>query len=236
MPLRIVIISPRPSFRSMLGSAVTTQLGVKVTASFSGANAVSVHKHNIEQASVMVVDASKPLEALSVIKATRQIAPACGILVILNSIGDYLSTLVMALGASGVATEFDELEEWIDAIKAIARGAQFQSSQVVALRRHPAISAKLTPKEALVLPLVCRGFSDEAVAGELGLSPSTVEGHRVALLGKLGVADTASLLVLGIQLGVVAACDVDCRSRTRKSARGSRKRQTPVRLPAASLD
>ena len=45
----------------------------------------------------------------------------------------------------------------------------------------------LTEKEMDVLRLVCRGKHNKEIAGELGVSVRTVEGHMSAIFQRLGV-------------------------------------------------
>ena len=51
----------------------------------------------------------------------------------------------------------------------------------------------LTPQERIVLALVVRGASSKEVAGDLGISPRTVEFHRANVMRKLDVHNVAEL-------------------------------------------
>jgi len=62
---------------------------------------------------------------------------------------------------------------------------------------------KLTEREMQVLRRVVRGLSSAAIAGELNLSPKTVESYRCRLLQKLDVKDTPTLVRMAIKEGVL---------------------------------
>ncbi|MGY4435212.1 FixJ family two-component response regulator [Bradyrhizobium sp. F1.13.1] len=56
--------------------------------------------------------------------------------------------------------------------------------------------APLTARERDVLVEVASGYSTKEIARRLGLSPRTVEGHRVCLMRKLGAKNSAELVRL----------------------------------------
>ncbi len=61
--------------------------------------------------------------------------------------------------------------------------------------------ARLSDRERSVLQLVARGAPNKQIAAELGISVKTVEGHRSALMKKLGVHSRAEL----VQVAIAAA-------------------------------
>ena len=56
----------------------------------------------------------------------------------------------------------------------------------------------LTPRQLQCLALLCWGFKTRAIAGSLGVSPWSVNGHLTSLYRRLGVYDRngAAMLVL----------------------------------------
>jgi DNA-binding CsgD family transcriptional regulator len=55
---------------------------------------------------------------------------------------------------------------------------------------------RLTPREREVLSQVVRGSSSKEAATRLGLSPRTVEFHRMNIMHKLGAKNVADLLLI----------------------------------------
>ncbi|WP_230718325.1 LuxR C-terminal-related transcriptional regulator [Martelella mediterranea] len=53
---------------------------------------------------------------------------------------------------------------------------------------------KLTGRQRQILTLVSQGKTNAAIAAEIGLSPRTVEAHRLRLTRTLGLANSAELL------------------------------------------
>ncbi|MBI5288620.1 MAG: response regulator transcription factor [Chloroflexi bacterium] len=107
---------------------------------------------------------------------------------------EYVSAAIKA-GASGYLLKTVRSSELIEAVRRVRMG------EVIF---HPAIARKLarlfvknldptseeqllTQRERDILKLVCQGELNKEIAGELGLSVRTVEGHLNAILGKLNV-------------------------------------------------
>jgi FixJ family two-component response regulator len=59
--------------------------------------------------------------------------------------------------------------------------------------------AKLTPRERQVMDFVLAGKPNKLIAGELGLSPKTIEVHRARMMEKMQVRSLAELLQLVIK-------------------------------------
>ena len=89
-----------------------------------------------------------------------------------------------------------------DLIEAIQK-AQGQLERLLdakALRAETeALLASLTAREREVLDRIAQGFSTRQIAEGLGLSPRTVDSHRVAIGGKLGTTSQAEMTRLWLE-------------------------------------
>ena len=61
----------------------------------------------------------------------------------------------------------------------------------------------LTEREREVLQLLAEGKSNKEAAGVLNLSPYTVETHRTNLMQKLGIHNTAEIVLYAVRKGVI---------------------------------
>ena len=59
----------------------------------------------------------------------------------------------------------------------------------------------LTPREKEIVRLIRLGYSNKGIAGELGISVSTVKWNITHILGKFGVESSKQLIVLLSALG-----------------------------------
>ena len=145
---------------------------------------------------VVLLDIRMP--ALNGIEAARRIrdqAPDVAALVLTAYDEDEYVSAALKAGASGYLLKTVRASELIEAVRRVRMG------EVVL---HPAIARKLarlfvknrdstaeeqllTQRERDILELVCQGKLNKEIAGDLGLSVRTVEGHLNAILGKLNV-------------------------------------------------
>jgi DNA-binding NarL/FixJ family response regulator len=61
----------------------------------------------------------------------------------------------------------------------------------------------LTDREREVLGLIAAGLSNEEIAGQIYVSPSTVKTHAARAMMKLGARDRAQLVVFAYEAGLV---------------------------------
>jgi DNA-binding CsgD family transcriptional regulator len=76
--------------------------------------------------------------------------------------------------------------------------AELRASGETARKRDPSTLADLTPQELQIARLVGEGFSNKDVAGQLFLSPRTVEYHLRKVFMKLGISSRGELIKHGV--------------------------------------
>lgn len=103
-------------------------------------------------------------------------------LVILTGYGD-----VAACRAAFQVGVTDFLSKPVDADTLFATIGGMERLLDAALERQQdeALLATLTPRESEILNMICRGFDTRAIANALGISPRTVDAHRVNISTKL---------------------------------------------------
>lgn len=116
-------------------------------------------------------------------------------------------------GASGYVLKSAADRDLVEAIRAAMRGEPFiYPSGVAALIRDFVERARmgeieprdpLSPREVQVVKLIAESWTGEAIAGELGISPKTVERHRTNVLAKLGMRDRVELTRYAIRRGLI---------------------------------
>jgi RNA polymerase sigma factor (sigma-70 family) len=61
----------------------------------------------------------------------------------------------------------------------------------------------LTEREREILQLLAEGKSNKEVAAVLGVSPYTVETHRTNLMQKLGLHNTAEIVLYAVRKAII---------------------------------
>ncbi len=152
---------------------------------------------------VAVLDVQMP--ALSGIEIARQLNDEdshTSVLVLSMHNDASLVEAAMSAGAVGYILKEDAVHDLVLAIRATARGESYISPQIGASMVKPASpdpAVHLTPREQDVLRLLSEGLSSKQIAGSLGLAAKTVEGHRAAIMDKLGIRSVAGLVKYAIR-------------------------------------
>jgi DNA-binding NarL/FixJ family response regulator len=176
-----------------------------------GAEAVEMVKR--AQPDLVLMDLKMP--GMNGIEATRQIRgqyPQVKVLVLTTYDDDEWVFDAIRAGASGYLLKDTPREEVIKAVKGTAAGKSFVDpavagkllNQVAGKQTQPAtlLTDKLTEREADVLRLIARGFTNADIAERLHLSEGTVRNHVSAIFAKLEVADRTQAAVIAIQHGL----------------------------------
>jgi serine/threonine-protein kinase len=116
-----------------------------------------------------------------------------GILVLSQYVETSFALRLVADGAGGVGyllkDRVEDLDDFADAIRRIARGGSVIDPEVVAqlVRRRRARLPidDLTEREREVLALMAEGRSNQAICDRLFLAPKTVEAHIASIYSKL---------------------------------------------------
>ncbi|PZG37397.1 DNA-binding response regulator [Spongiactinospora gelatinilytica] len=128
---------------------------------------------------------------------------------------EYVVAMLRA-GASGFLPKDIFPEELVEGVRIVHRGESAVAPRLLtrligtfvraarprATPRDGLLGA-LTDREREVLTLIGSGRSNTEIAGDLGLSPSTVKNHVTSLFAKLGVRDRAQAVIVAYETGLV---------------------------------
>ncbi|MGB8190805.1 MAG: response regulator transcription factor [Chitinophagaceae bacterium] len=111
-------------------------------------------------------------------------------------------------GASGYILKNASGEELIAAIHAVHGGSIYFSGEVGQALQEYERSAKtalpaLSSREKEILGLIAEGYTNPQIAEKIFLSQFTVDSHRKNLLAKLNVKNTATLIKIAVERGLI---------------------------------
>lgn len=179
----------------------------------SGAEAVQFCKKS--RPDLVVMDIGLP--GMNGIEATTEIArhsPQTRVLIL--SMYDDENSVVSALrsGARAFVLKKASSADLVDALRIVARGGSYLSSQVsdrlltriqtgdLQNRSPQAPMETLAPREVQVLRLIADGKSSKDIAVLLDLGEHTVRSYRKSMMKKLGVNNVAGLTQVAIAAGL----------------------------------
>jgi DNA-binding NarL/FixJ family response regulator len=165
---------------------------------------------------VVLMDIAMPI--MGGLEATRRISkefPKTKVLVLTQHDDKEYVFPVIESGASGFISKAGASSELALGIRSVYRGDSFLSPSVAKLlvenykRTAPkgAIQDpydRLTEREREILKLLVEGYSTQAIAKMLVITPKTVEGHKTNLMAKLGIHNRIDLVKYALRKGIIS--------------------------------
>jgi DNA-binding NarL/FixJ family response regulator len=212
-PVRLVLADDEALLRHGLRVLLESSDQVRVVAEAADGEQLlaAVQRH---QPDVVLVDVQMPgvdgLEALRRLRALPAPPPAAVLTTF--DLDDYVAS-ALDLGAQGFLLKDAEPEALVRAVLDLAAGGAVLDPRVAArllprLReagdglRHNDQLRGLSARERQVLGLVADGFSNGAIADELGLREATVKSYVSTLFSKLGVTNRVQAALLAQRAGL----------------------------------
>src|SRR5262245_51390199 len=212
--LRIYLIDDHPVVREGFARAIADEPDMQVVGQAATASEVLAEVQKAHP-DVVLVDLNLPdRDGPELIAALREMIPDAKLVVVSGYDDEYRVAEALRAGAHGYLLKTSTLHELIDGIRTAASGgtplsARLADAVLRAMRKPGKHSSgtieALTAREIQVLRLFATGLSTREVAASLGISPKTVETHRIRIYEKLGCKSVVDLTRIAVRTGLVEA-------------------------------
>jgi len=210
MSTRVLIVDDHEVFREGLRSLLESR-GIDVAGEFSDGRRALRQARKIRP-DVAILDVSLPgLNGLDTLRGLERECPGVrGIMLTMHDEDTYVLEALRA-GARGYVLKSQAFVDLTQAIETVMQGSVYMSPGIAGTLVRASLGGggqepeRLTPREREVLQLVAEGRTNKEIAGLLSISIKTVETHRGAILRKLDLHDTASLVRYAIRRGLIEA-------------------------------
>jgi DNA-binding NarL/FixJ family response regulator len=168
---------------------------------------------------VLVIDYTSPYFCIDDIQAIHQKFPEINILAVTYPQNKTTISKVIENGVISHLLKDCGKEEIIEAIRNTAKGQKFfcgkivdtilkekDASTLLSMTKPSGVSCdgiRLSPREIEIIRLVADGFSNKQIADKLFLSAHTVTTHRKNIMSKLGVNNTAGLVMFAVRENLI---------------------------------
>lgn len=158
---------------------------------------------------LVLLDITMPkIGGLEVLEILRKLNPSVkAIMLSMHNDGNYIVQSVRN-GASGYLLKNTDEEELKLAIQMVSEGKKYFNKETTELLLtnmavEGEVVKKLSPREAEILKVIAEGLTTKEIAEKLFISTRTVETHRVNMLKKLNVKNSAELIKKASELKLI---------------------------------
>jgi DNA-binding NarL/FixJ family response regulator len=208
--IHIAIVDDHPIVMEGLQKLLVNDERLVITGCFTtGHELMQFMKTGGKQVDIVLLDIKLPdISGLQLCRDVKRIAPETRVLALSNHNERSIIMQMLQNGASGYLLKNASAAELIACINEALSGAVTFSNEVKEIIARPSLHElqhlpMLTKREKEILQLIADGKTSAEIAGQLFLSPLTVETHRRNLMQKFEVKNVAALIKLAAQLQLV---------------------------------
>ncbi len=213
MPVNIAIADDYKIFRDGLKLCFSQDKNFNVMFESDNGEELLAELHNV-QPDVIIMDLNMPLmDGMEATKQIRKMYEAIKVLVVTMYDDDKFIIHLMENGANGYLLKNAEPKEIIKAVYTVHENGYYFNDLVnkallkkLVLKNNikPSFNKdiELTEREQEVLKLICEEKTATEIGKQIFLSPRSVEGIRQRLIEKIGVRNTAGLVMFAVKNGL----------------------------------
>ena len=210
-PIRITIADDHTLLREGLRKLLEEQPDMEVVAeTSSGDGIIQILRHS--EANVLLLDLEMPeVDGYDVLRNLQVAAYYIATLVFTDEEGQVDFNSVLDLGASGIISKRAATSNLLIAIREVYQGVRWIDREL----REPDMPdfgrgrnggqsdglprTELTPRETEIASLVSKGLRYREIAGELTMSPHTLNNHLRHIFDKLHLRGRVDLAIYGLK-------------------------------------
>jgi DNA-binding NarL/FixJ family response regulator len=213
--LQILLVDDHTLVRESLAERLRSEADLDVVDTASNAED-AVKKVRERKPDVVVMDINMPgMVCFDAATRISRMAPETRIVFLSAYSNDQFIDQAIRVKAAGYLTKLESPEMIIEALRRIADGETFYSSEIAARiesgsRAKRTIDvrtplAQLTRREHEVLRYIALGLARRDIAETMHISTKTVAAHTSSLMRKLGLHDRVALTRFAIREGIIEA-------------------------------
>lgn len=209
--IKIVITDDHPVVATGLKNVLIRSEHIHVTAIYHSAQELL---ENIQQANPDILILDKQLHKSdgveTVTKLLKQL-PNLKILIFSSTDTTYQVKKMLESGCRGYLLKDADDDQLLKAIETVYKGDRFLSPSLESAifeelfknKNTPRRTINLSKREKEVLDLIVKEYTTQEIAAKLFLALSTIEFHRTSMQQKLGVKNTAGLVRVAMENGLI---------------------------------
>lgn len=106
-------------------------------------------------------------------------------------------------GVLGAVVKDSSSETLIEAIRATARGKKFVSPEIADIIAEKQLAPTLSTRQKDILRLVAKGFNNDEIAEQIGITRHGVKAHLAIAFERLGASSRTEAASIALSLGMI---------------------------------
>lgn len=214
--VNVIIADSNELIREGLKAIISREKGMKLLAECSDREHL-LSAITRQQPHVVVIDFSSPGFSVDVILETKRVYPDVQIVAITFTPTGQAIISAMKAGITAYIKKDCDVAEIVDSIYESAKGNKFFCGTILETIKNESIDINkaefrslicapvaITERELEIITLIAEGFTNAEIAEKLFLSTHTVNTHRKNIMSKLGVTNTAGIVMYAVKCNLVS--------------------------------
>jgi len=164
-------------------------------------------------ADLVVLDVIMPdMSGIEIAKQLKKEKPEMKILVVSSENTAAVTEALLEVGINGfISKRMGGIDALADAIHSVMNGLDYFGKDIsdiiyriyVAKKKTTEITSEFTQQERKIIELCREGLQSKQIAGQLCISPRTVENHKNHIFRKLGINSTLEMIQYAMKHGII---------------------------------
>ena len=204
--ISVLLVDDHELLRAGLRSRLEREEGIAVVGEADSAERAVVMARAL-QPDLILLDLLLPRKSgYDAIPELAQVAPQAKVIVVSSQAAPSSVRRALSAGAAGYLPKRSSDRELVDAIRLVVSGRGYVDPELGAKLVTPDVSPALEPlseRERDVVELLALGHTNQEIGKKLFISVRTVDTHRAHIMGKLGLATRAELVMFALANGLI---------------------------------
>jgi len=201
--IRILVVDDHPLLRAGLATSIGAESDMEIVAAASnGQEALELFRQH--RPDITLMDLKMPvMGGVESIQAIRGPFPSAKVIVLSTFQGDEDIYRALEAGAATYLLKDTLADDLVRVIREVFAGGRPLPAPVAQRLAGRMLQPELTARELDVLRLIAKGMRNKEIAGQLGISEETTQGHVKHILSKLGLHDRTEAVTVAVRRGIV---------------------------------
>jgi DNA-binding NarL/FixJ family response regulator len=213
--IRVVIADSNRLIRIGLGVVLSKEADIELAGEAESESALKELLSEVE-VDVLLIDFTAPQFSIETVPAILSDYPNIQVVAITPDQEGHTIVNALKAGVKSYVKKDCDLNEIVSSVRDTANGNKFFCGQILNTINQVDIDpeseefesfncepVKLSEREQEIITLIAEGFTNTTIAEKLFLSPHTVNTHRKNIMHKLGVKNTASIVMYAVKSNLV---------------------------------